>query len=190
MAQHGVVDVCRLGHEAVVFGGQGGVDAAGLAGGHEQCPASRVAAFGRSAVSIVEGEASRRRHRPVKARAPARELEPVRVAEPSEDGGGGNGRETGGRGDDAGRVGFTQQQRGPFVEVVDLLGRLQRQPGLEGDVFGQVWVIKLLSTTTEGFGRGEQRDRRGVAPGAARVPVTENRVSRPAEPLHRMCGSA
>jgi hypothetical protein len=24
-------------HEPVVFGGQGGVDAAGLAGGHEQC---------------------------------------------------------------------------------------------------------------------------------------------------------
>ena len=41
-------------HQPVVFGGQGGVDAAGLPGGHEQClPQDRVAAFGRAAVSIV-----------------------------------------------------------------------------------------------------------------------------------------
>jgi hypothetical protein len=51
----GYVVFAGVGHEAVVFGGQGGVDAAGLAGGHEQClPQDRVAAFGRTAVSIVE----------------------------------------------------------------------------------------------------------------------------------------
>jgi hypothetical protein len=37
MTQRGVVVFTRLDHEALVFGGQGGVDPAGLAGGHEQC---------------------------------------------------------------------------------------------------------------------------------------------------------
>ena len=37
VAQRGVVVFACVGYEAVVFGGQGGVDAAGLAGGHEQC---------------------------------------------------------------------------------------------------------------------------------------------------------
>jgi hypothetical protein len=97
-----------LGHEAVVFGGQGGVDAAGLAGGHEQClPQDRVAAFGRSAVSIVEGGGVEERYKAGEGSGAGEGGEPVRVAEPSEDGGGGNGRETGGRGEDAGRVGFT-----------------------------------------------------------------------------------
>jgi hypothetical protein len=41
----------RVAHEPVVFRGQGGVDAAGLAGGHEQClPQDRVTTFGRPAV--------------------------------------------------------------------------------------------------------------------------------------------
>jgi hypothetical protein len=55
VAERGVVVLTSVDHEAVVFGGQGGVDAAGLAGGHEQClPQDRVAAFGRSAVSTVQ----------------------------------------------------------------------------------------------------------------------------------------
>jgi hypothetical protein len=41
--------------EPVVFRCQGGVDPAGLAGGHEQgLPQDRVAAFGGSAVSTVQ----------------------------------------------------------------------------------------------------------------------------------------
>jgi hypothetical protein len=83
---------------------------------------------------------------------------------------------------------FTQQQRGPFVEVFDLFGQLQRQPGLEGDVFGQVWVIQLSSgPQLEGFlGCGEQRVGVRFAPGAAGVPVTEPGQPGPAEPLHNV----
>ena len=55
MAQRGVVVFAGVDHEAVVFGGQGGVEASGLAGGHEQClPQDRVTAFGRAAVSTVQ----------------------------------------------------------------------------------------------------------------------------------------
>jgi hypothetical protein len=43
--------------------------------------------------------------------------EPVRVAEPPQDRGSGDRCDAGSRGDDSGRVGFTQQQRGPLVEV-------------------------------------------------------------------------
>jgi hypothetical protein len=93
----------------------------------------------------------------VKARAPAREVNRFGSAEPAEDCGGGDGCNTGSRGDDSCRVGFTQQQRGPFVEVFDLLGQLQRQPGLEGDVLGQIGVIQLTAgPQLEGFlGCGE-----------------------------------
>ena len=126
-----------VGHEAVVFGGQGGVDAAGLAGGHEQClPQDRVAAFGRSAVSTVHTGSVEGGHQAGEGSGAGEGGEPVRVAEPSENRGCGDGRNTGSRGDDSCWVGFTQQQRGPFVEVFDLFGQLQRQPGLEGDVLG------------------------------------------------------
>jgi hypothetical protein len=149
-----------VGHEAVVFGGQGGVGPAGLAGGHEQClPQHCVAAFGRSAVSLVKAGGVEERHQAGEGSGTGEGGEPVRVAEPSQDGGSGNRGDTGSGGDDAGRVGFPQQQRGPFVEVLDLLGQLQRQPGLEGDVLGQVGVIQLTAGPQfEGLvGGGEQR---------------------------------
>ena len=135
-----------VGHEAVVFGGQGGVDAAGLAGGHEQClPQDRVTAFGRAAVSTVETRRIKNGNQAGEGSGAGEGAEPVRVAEPPQDRGGGDRGDTGSRGDDSGRVGFTQQQRGPFVEIFDLLGQLQRQPGLDGDVFGKVGVVQLTA---------------------------------------------
>ena len=71
--------------------------------------------------------------------------EPVRVAEPPENRRCGDRCDAGSRGEDAARVGFTQQQRGPFVEVFDLFGQLQCQSGLDGDVFGQVGVVQLAA---------------------------------------------
>jgi hypothetical protein len=97
-------------HEAVIFGGQGGVDAAGLAGGHEQClPQDRVAAFGRAAVSTVETGSIEGGHEAGEGAGAGEGGEPVRVAEPSEDGGSGDSRNTGSGGDDSCRVGFTQE---------------------------------------------------------------------------------
>jgi hypothetical protein len=105
-------------HEAVVFGGQGGVDAAGLAGGHEQClPQDRVTAFGRAAVSTVETRRIKDGNQAGEGSCAGEGVEPVRVAEPPQDRGGGDRGDTGSRRENAGRVGFTQQQRGPLVEV-------------------------------------------------------------------------
>ena len=60
-------------------------------------------------------------------------------------------------------VGLVEQQRGAFVEVFDLLGELQRQPGLDRDVFGQIGVVQLaVFPQLQGLGRGGQY-RVGVA---------------------------
>ena len=147
-------------HEAVVFGGQGRVDPAGLPGGHEQrLPQDRIAAFGRSAVSTGQAGGVEGGHEAGKGPCAGEGVESVRVAEPPQ-----NGRrryrcDAGCGGEDAGRVGVFEQQCGAFVEVFDLLGQLQRQPGLDGDVLGQVGVVQLTAGPQfQGLiGGGEQR---------------------------------
>jgi hypothetical protein len=89
-------------------------------------PQDRVAAFGRFAVSLVQAGGVQKRHEAGEGSGAGEGGEPVRVAEPSEDGGCGDGGDAGSRGDDSCRVGFPQQQRGPFVEIFDLFGQLQR----------------------------------------------------------------
>ena len=65
MAERGVVVFAGVDHEPLVFGGQGGVDPAGLAGGHEQrLSQDRVATFGRSAVSTGQSRGVRIGTRP------------------------------------------------------------------------------------------------------------------------------
>ena len=113
MAERGVVVLAGVDHQPVVFGGQGGVDAAGLPGGHEQClPQDRVAAFGRAAVSIVHTGSIEGGNQAGEGSGAGEGGEPVRVAEPSENRGCGDRGDAGCGGEDAGRVGFTQQQCG------------------------------------------------------------------------------
>jgi hypothetical protein len=86
VAQRGVVVFAGIDHEAVVFGGQGGVDASGLAGGHEQClPHDRITAFGRAAVSIVEAGGVEGGHEAGEGSSAGEGGEPVRVAEAPQD---------------------------------------------------------------------------------------------------------
>src|SRR5215207_11280268 len=120
-------------------------------------------------------DASRLGTRPVKARAPAREVNRVRVTEPAQDRGGGDRGDARSGGQDAVRVSGPQQHGSAFVEVFDLLGQLQRQPGLERDVFGQIGIVQLTADPQlQGLaGGGEQRVGLWLAPGAAGVPVAE-----------------
>jgi hypothetical protein len=74
--------LASLGHEPVVAGGQGRVQAAGVVGGDAQRFAQdRVAGFGRPAVLAGHPEAVRDGTRPLKARTPARESK--RLGSPS-----------------------------------------------------------------------------------------------------------
>ena len=137
---------------------------------------------------LFRPEASRIGTRPVKARAPAREVNrfgspsrpriaaAVIVATP------------GAEVRMPARVGVLEQHCGAFVEVFDLLGQLQRQPGLDRDVLGQVGVVQLAAgPQLEGLlGCGEQCVGVWLAPGAAGVPVAEPGQPGPAEPFHHM----
>ena len=76
----------RLGHQPVVLRGQGGVDPAGLAGGHEQrLPQDGVAAFGGAAVSTGQTGRVQDRHQAGEGPCTGEGGEPVRVAEPAQD---------------------------------------------------------------------------------------------------------
>jgi hypothetical protein len=101
VAERGVVVLACLGQEAVVFGGQGGVDAAGLAGGREQRFAQNgVAAFGRASVSAGQAGRVEDGHQAGEGSGAGEGGEPVWVAEPAQDGGGGDRGDAGCRGED------------------------------------------------------------------------------------------
>ena len=114
-----------LGHEAVVLGGEGGVDAAGLVGGDEQrFPQDRVAGFGGAAVSTADTGGVQVGTRPVKDRAPAREAN--RFGSPSRPRIAAAVTPTpGAEARMPCRVACHAAARGAFVEVLDLLGQLQ-----------------------------------------------------------------
>lgn len=168
--------LARLDHEPVIFRGQGRIDAAGVVGGHEQCLAQdRVAAFGGWPVPAGQAGGVEGGHEPGEGAGAGQGGEPSGVAEPSQDRGGGGGGDAGGRGDDPGRVGLFEQERGAFAEFLDFLGELQREPDFDRDVF----VPQL-----ECFGGGlKQADGLRLAPGAAGMPVAEAGQPRAAEPF-------
>jgi hypothetical protein len=108
-----------------------------LVGGQEQRLAQyRVAAFGGPAVPAGQAGGVQAWHQPGEGAGAGQGAEPVRVAEAAQDRGCGDLGDPGCGGQDGVRVGLFEDQRGAFVEVFDLLGQLQRQPGLDRDVLG------------------------------------------------------
>ena len=122
----------------MVAGGEGGVDLAGVVGGDEGGFAQAgVAGLGESAAAVglaggvgggdQAGEGADR----------GEVGESCCVAESSEDLRGADPADAGGGSDDPGRVGLVVESGDALVELVDLLGEGQREPGFDGDVGGE-----------------------------------------------------
>jgi hypothetical protein len=126
-----------VGHQPVVFGGQGGVEPAGVVSGEEQRLAQHgVAPFGRSTVPAGHAGGVQGGDQAGVGTDTGQRGEPSWIAKAAEDRRAGDGSNAGRGGDDAGRVGVGEQHADALVEVVDLLRQRQREPGFDGDVLG------------------------------------------------------
>ena len=131
-------------HEPVVAGGEGGVDAAGGVGGHEQGLAQRgVAGFGGWAVVAAGAGGGQRGDQAGEGAGSGEGLEPGGVAEAGQDLGAVDEADAGHGGHDGGRVGLVEQAGELGVQVTDLGAEGEGQAGLGGDVLGQIGVGQL-----------------------------------------------
>ena len=161
----------RLGHQPVILRGRRRVDPAGLAGSHEQgLPQTGIATFGGAAVAAGQPGGVEDRDRPGEGLSTGQGSEPIRIAEPAQDRACCDRGDAWSGGEDAGRISCSQQQSSALVELFDLLGELQREPGLDRDVLGQVGIVQLaFGPQLEGLvGGGEQRVGPAVRPQAPR----------------------
>ncbi len=130
-------------------------------------------------------EASREGTRPLKRASCGQGLEPAGVAESAQDDRTGDRADAGGGGDDPVGVAFADQHGDAFVDLLDLLGERQRQPGFDGDVLGEVGKGEVVGPQVEA-GRAAARisSARALPERAAGVPVEEPGEPGSAEPTH------
>src|SRR6478672_1825235 len=119
VAQRGVV-VLAVDHEAVVFGCQGGVEAAGLVGADEQRFSQEViAALGGAAVATGNAGGVQRGHQAAEGAYGRQRLETNDITESAQDDSSGDRADAGCRGDDAVGVAVADQHGDALVEFFD-----------------------------------------------------------------------
>ena len=134
--------VCPGDHEPVVAGGQGGVDAAGLVGGHEQGLAQRcVAGLGRRAVVAAGAGGGQGGDQAAERAGSGQGPEPGRVAEAGQDLRPLMAPTPGTEVMMPAGSSVVQQRGDLLLEVADLGAERQRQAGFGGDVRGQLGVV-------------------------------------------------
>ena len=173
----------------MVAGGEGGVDLAGVVGGDEGGFAQAgVAGLGESAVAVglaggvgggdQAGEGADR----------GEVGESCCVAESSEDLRGADPADAGGGSDDPGRVGLVVESGDALVELVDLLGEGQREPGFDGDVGGERVEVEPAAVGSpqpeRGLGGFDDRGGAFVSPRLAAGAAEERRQAGLAEAFH------
>ena len=145
-------------HEPVVAGGEGGVDPAGLVGGHEQgLPQRGVPGFGRWAVVAVNPGCGKRGDQAAEGPGAGQGPEPGWVAEAGEDLRAADRADAGHGGHDGGGIGLVQQRSDLPLQVADLRAEREGQARLGGDVLGQVGVAELTVPQLQGLGCGGQQ---------------------------------